>query len=127
MSEYQEHVTVCNWLDFHYPDIVFFSSGDGLKLHPKTAIEFSKLKSDRGIPDIFISEPNNRFHGLYVEMKNINISIYQKRNPEKFTSETIEQQNITMERLEKKGYFCCFALGSDAAIDVIEKYLNNEL
>lgn len=126
MSEYQEHVTVCNWLSTFHPNIIFFSSGDGLKLHPKTAIDFSKLKSCRGIPDIFIPEPNKNHSGIFIEMKNIGISIYQKRDTKKFTSRTIEQQNITMKRLEKKGYFCCFAIGSDAAIDVIEKYLNNE-
>ena len=126
MSEYTEHVTVCNWLKTFYPDIIFFSSGDGLRLHPKTALDFSKLKSCRGIPDIFITEPNEKFNGLFIEMKNLGINVL-KKDGISFTTETIEQQNITMERLEQKGYFCCFAIGANAAINIIEKYLYNRL
>lgn len=126
MSEYDEHLFVCNWLTHYHPDIIYFSSGDGLRLHPKTASDFAKLKSNRGIPDIFIPEPNLNYPGLFIEMKNIGVKIFKKDGITP-TSDTIEQQNITMERLEKKGYFCAFAIGSEAAIQVIKDYLDNKL
>lgn len=127
MSEYDEHLAVCNWLSTFYPDIIFFSSGDGLRLPLGLALKFSKLKSNSGIPDIFIAHPNDKYSGLFVELKKTGISIYQKRNPNKFTSETIENQFKTMERLETKNYFCCFAIGFDSAIEVIENYINNKV
>lgn len=68
-----------------------------------------------GVPDLFIAEPNVKYHGLFIEMKDG----YNKPS---------EAQLIIMKALIFKGYACAVCYSLDEFMKVIKDYfLLNEI
>ena len=56
---------VCDYLKIAYPRILFNSDMAGaMKLSIGQAVQISKLRSNKGFPDIAIYEPRGEYHGL---------------------------------------------------------------
>lgn len=66
----------------------------------------------KGIPDIFISEPIGKCHGLYVELKR------------QIKSKTSAEQLECHQKLTDKGYRVEIAYGAAHAYELILSYLN---
>lgn len=115
------HQQVCDYLKLRYPSVVFVSDfAAGIKLPIWLASRQKRLKSSRAYPDLFIAEPRNGKHGLYLELKAANIylkdgSISKERH--------INEQNEMLALLRKKGYAAEFAVGFEAARATIDGYL----
>jgi len=76
--------------------------------------EGKKLKEmglSPGFPDISILEPRGKYHGLYIEMKR------------KGNKATNDQISWIME-LRKRNYVAMVCYSADAAIKLIDKYMN---
>ena len=114
----------CNYMKILHPDLIFYSDGSGLKLTKGLAIKFSKLKSSRAIPDMFISESIDGYHGLFIELKREGTRIFKKNGG--YTTEHIAEQAEMLGRLNKKGYYACFCIGYDECIDTLNNYLNEK-
>ena len=113
---------VCDYLKIAYPTVIFNSDMAGaMKLSIGQAVQISKLRSNKGFPDIAIYEPRGKFHGLFVELKREGEVLY-KRNGEPVTEHVQEQINC-MNLLKAKGYDAGFAIGFDDAKKMIDWYL----
>ena len=123
MREEAIHIALCHWLRTSYPDIIFFSDGSGLRLPMGLAVKASKLKSCRGIPDLFICAACHGYSGLFVEIKRSRDTVY-KKNGDLRKNKHVEEQVEVMERLRKAGYAVTFGLGLDDSIEKIQEYLN---
>lgn len=113
---------ICNYLRTEYPDIIFTSESSGVKLTMGQAVKAKQMRSSGKLPDLWILEPAQGYHGLFVELKVD--SIHNKKG--EYKTEHIRKQAETIERLNDKGYYACFAIGFDQAIKIIEGYLNKQ-
>lgn len=116
-------IQVCQYIKLQYPDAIFFSDASGIRLTIGQAVKAKKMRSGRAIPDIFIAHPNNKYHGLFLELKAD--AIYNKKGVLK-TSHLQEQEQM-IERLKLKGYYACFAIGFDSTKYLIDDYFLNNL
>ncbi len=81
----------------------------------KAARIVSKMKREGltpGIPDLFFPIPNQKYHGLFIEMKTKN-------------GKLSDNQKIWIDLLNKQGYLAIVCYSSSDAIKEIDSYLNN--
>lgn len=122
-SEKELHSQVCQYLKVKYPKILFNSDMAGaMKLTIGQAVQISKLRSNKGFPDIAIYEPRGEYRGLFVELKKEGEVLY-KRNGEAITEHVQEQINC-INILKAKGYSAGFAIGYNEAVKMIDEYLS---
>jgi hypothetical protein len=68
-------IACINWFKYQYPKILITSFPAGYvfagtqQQRQRTGKRMSQMGYCNGIPDLFIIHPNNRFHGLFVELK----------------------------------------------------------
>lgn len=76
-------------------------------------ISMRKAGVKSGIPDIMIPLPNERYHGLFIEMK---------VKPNKATPE----QKVMLHALALAGYYSVICWSAEEAIEVTSDYLKNK-
>ena len=126
MSEYSEHKAVANYLKLQYPNIIFTSDSSGIRLSIGNAKKMLALKSNCKIPDLLIFAPNEKYHGLIIEIKRTDEKIYLK-DGSLSKSKHIQQQNETLERLSAIGYYAVFGVGFDACKKIIDTYFKSNI
>lgn len=94
----------------------------GVKLTKLQAIRAAKLRSSKSFPDLAIYEPRDSFSGLFIELKADGVRIL-KKDGKTYANEHIEEQHKMLQKLLLKGYFAVFAVGFEAAKQVIDEYL----
>lgn len=95
-------------------NIKVFAIPNGGKRGAKEAY-FLKLEGvSAGVPDLCIPIPNEKYHGLFIEMK------YGK-------NKTTSSQKEWINYLNKNGYLAVVCYGCDQAFDTIKKYLKGAL
>lgn len=117
------HQQVCDYLRYQYPDVIFrtdFSAG--VKMTMGQAVKHKRLQSDRAYPDLFIAYPTEDYHGLFIELKADNVTVF-KKNGELTSNPHIQEQHIMLERLTGLGYRASFAKGFDEAKRLIDEYI----
>ncbi len=124
MKEESTHKAICDYIRYKYPDAIFMSDGSGLKLPMGLAIKYSKLKSGKGIPDLFIAYPNNGYFGLFLEIKKEGAKVF-KRDGSLRKDEHLEEQAKMLDRLKMLGYASYFVIGFDMSCKVINDYMSN--
>lgn len=70
-----------------------------------------------GIPDYFYAMPNEKYHGLWLEMKKSD-GANKRKDP---------KQDQWIESLNANKYFACYAYGSRHAIQIMVAYTSNKL
>lgn len=123
-SEKQEHKQLCLYLKDAYPHLIFTSDGSGLRLRLGQAIEWSQLKSGRGLPDLIILESNKKYHGLCIELKRSGEKLT-KRDGSYKTPHLVEQDGVLF-RLRQKGYCALFCVGLDEAREAVDWYMSQK-
>jgi len=131
MSEHTEQVAVCQYLDLL--KMKYFAVPNGFKYHGilkmiekfRTLYNKVKIKIFRevkilklegmksGVPDVFVTEPNKIYHGLFIEMKDI-----------KKGTLSPEQKKWNTD-LNDRGYLCVTCHGFLEAQKVIDLYRLN--
>ena len=137
MNEAEIQANVALYLRRAYPKILFHSDfGSGTYLKPWQA-KAQKIQNGgrRAWPDMFIAEPQEiprpglrpvaRYNGLFIEFKKEGTKLKRKRDGE-WVSEHIKEQAWMLEQLRSKGYKAEFAVGYQAAINLIEDYLKGK-
>ena len=87
---------------------------------------------ERGYPDIFIAEPRNGYHGLYIELKINKEQVYRqdgtyRKTRNKKTGKChIQEQHEMHERLRKKRYYVVWGFGFDDTKKKIDLYLRGK-
>lgn len=118
------HEQVCNYIKMQYPDVIFMSEPSGMFTKSwKQRKSLATLRSGKGLPDLWVMEPNQHHHGLILELKAENASPY-KKNGELRSNEHLEEQVLMLARLRAKGYWAAFAAGFDQARCQIDHYMN---
>ena len=133
MTESDLQNDLCDYLRLQYPSVIFISDSSGLRVPIQIGKRLKRLRSGRGIPDLFIIEPNKIFKALFLELK--------KETPYKLDGELkkqkayrmigdiklefdhiLEQSNI-IDELVLKGYFASFCWSFEMGRDIIDKYM----
>ena len=96
MKESELQVQVADYLRLRYPDVLFHSDfGSGIKLTKGQAIKQKRQNGGlRGWPDMFIAEPRNGMHGLFIELKKSGTRL--KKKDGSWASSHLEEQNVML-------------------------------
>ena len=124
--EYGLQKQICKWLQYQHKGILFLSDTiAAVKLTiPQGARNKAIQKEGFKTPDLIILEPNDKYHGLFIELK---IESPYKKNGELKSSEHLEGQSKSINQLKERGYYACFSWSFEMTIEIIEKYLKNQL
>jgi len=120
-KEYTVCRQISDFLRYQYPNVIWRFDMSGLNLSKAQAGMNKAIQKLRGYPDLFIIEPRNGYHGLFLEIKQEGTRLT-KMNGDP-VSEHIYEQTECMSMLEEKGFKAEFACGFDHAIDLIRSYL----
>lgn len=124
MSEKHVHQAVVNYLKLQYPKVLFRSdSGAGMKLTIGQAKAQKAIQNGMAWPDLFIAEARGESHGLFIEIKDENVRLLNKKN--QWTSEHIYAQSYCLNMLRLSGFKAEFAIGFDQCKEAIDEYLNS--
>lgn len=119
---------VSRYLRKYFPDVDFHSDyAAGLHLTINQAKKRKAMNSGRGWADMFVAYPSRGYHGLFLELKKEGESIYVTRGPRKgqlVADEQIEIEAAFLDRMNKLGYLARFCVGYDAAIELVEWYMD---
>lgn len=107
-----------------YPDVMAISEPSGLRCSMGVARKLKKMRSPHTHLDLYLLKPVGKYSGLVIELKAKNIY---KKDGTLFKDEHLEDQQRTIDKLNKEGYYATFAVGYNAAVQVIDDYLNNKL
>jgi hypothetical protein len=119
------HQQVCDYLRLRYAGVLFHTDyAAGVKLTMPQAVRNKRLQSGRAWPDLFIPEPRNGFHGLFVELKKEGTAIVLKDGSLTGNAH-IREQAAMLEGLSYRGYAAVFARGFDEARTILDKYLGH--
>lgn len=133
-TEASLQVRVCNFIKKKYPTVIFQCDlTSGMNLGEKVGGMNTRLRSSRGLPDLFIAKPwydsnwpnegsELKAHGLFIELKKEGIKLLKKDNVTPVDSHIAEQINI-LARLNDLGYEARFGIGYDNTVKIIEEYL----
>lgn len=117
---------VVKYLQYKYPHVIFKTHWlDGAMLKPGAVFKLARVTGRRGFPDLFICEPVNGFHGLFLELKREGFSLRRKNG--RWYNEHIEEQAKLMAELRQKGYAVGFAAGRESAENALSLYLEGGL
>ena len=124
--EYILQKNVCEWLSLQHSEVLFLSDTiASVKLTKQQAVR-NKLIQKNGFktPDLLILEPNQKYNGLFIELK---VESPFKKNGELKSNKHLEAQQKSIEELNKKGYYACFSWGFENTIDLIRNYFKNTM
>jgi len=124
--EYNLQSSICKWLKYSHKEVIFLSDTiAAVKLTiPQGARNKSIQKEGFKTPDLLIFEPNEKYHGLFIELK---IESPYKKNGDLKSSEHLNGQLKSINQLKERGYYACFSWSFEMTIEIIEKYLKNQL
>lgn len=108
--EHDLQVACVQWFRMQYPRLMIFAVPNGGERNIKTA---SRLKNEgvlSGVADLCILVPNDKFHGLFIEMK------YGKN---KQSQSQIDFQKYA----ESHGYAYCLCYDFESFICIVNSYL----
>ena len=126
MKKAEHHIQkhIAQYLRAQYPDVLFRSDLGGVKLTIGQAVQVKAIQGDRGWPDIFIAEPRHGFCGLFFEIKAEEKDLLTRAGKLRKNKHIQEQVKI-IETLKDKGYYACFVIGFQPAVQVLDWYLKN--
>lgn len=125
MSEHQHQAAVVDWFKMRYPryESLIWSNMNGAVLcdvpEKKRLLRMSYLAEEgfkKGVSDLFIAVPMTRYHGLFLEMKDLG----------KTLSALNKAQRQHLNDVQLVGYAGAWAAGVDQAIEIVSAYMNDQ-
>lgn len=114
-------IALFDWLALQHPDVIAISEPSGVRVSMGLARKLKRLRSNHTHADIYVLVPRGKYHGLVIELKAKNIY---KKNGELLKNDHLEDQQRTIDALNKLGYYATFAVGFEEAKNIITNYLN---
>jgi hypothetical protein len=111
---------VCGYINAQYPKALFVSDLSGIRLTIGQAVALKYIRKLRAWPDLFIPEPNQIYHGLFIELKADGVKL--KKIDGDYVNEHIKEQADVLAMLNERGYHAVFAVGFDEAKSKIDEY-----
>lgn len=126
--EFDLQKKVCTFLNLQYPKVLFLSDtiASLYLTEPQRRRNKSIQKNGFHCPDVLILQPNETYKGLFIELK---IATPFKLNGEIKASQDghLVNQFNSIQDLNRLGYFACFSWSFEMTVDIIRKYMNNEI
>jgi len=136
-KEEKIQLQVCEYIKNTYPDVIFTCDlASGMKLPIWMGALHKRMRSSRGLPDLFIAQSksiktgtfnmmgdefvSDVFNGLFIEIKRAEVRL--KNGSIQKTEHHTEQAEI-LYRLSKSGYKAVFGCGFDECKEIIDEYL----
>lgn len=129
-------IAICEYLKLSYPNVIFTCDlASGMKLPIWIAAKHKKMRSSRGLPDLFIAHQKKTYgnvfservvhtnHGLFLELKKDGSSPFLK-DGSLSKDKHVQEQNKILQQLILQGYKAEFAVGYDHAVEIIDEYLS---
>lgn len=130
-------IQVCDYIRNTYPDVIFMCDlASGLKLPVWIGLKHSKMRSSRGLPDLFIAkalvkytgkmnmmgdeETCGQYNGLFIEIKKDGTRLKNGQIPK---SDHHDEQATILVRLNQLGYKAVFGCGFEECKKIIDDYL----
>ena len=123
-QEENTHVAIAAYIRSQYPDVIFTSESSGIRVPMHLAVMMKKQRSAHKQPDMIVLEPKGNYHGLILEIKKDRSEVYLK-NGEYSKNQHIQEQLKTLNLLNSKGFYACFACGFDHAKEIIDSYMRS--
>jgi hypothetical protein len=119
-------LSVVNYLKMQYPQVRFMANYlSGARLPIYLARKAKKLgQAGQGTPDLFIFHNNGKYSMLVLELK---VESPFKLNGMLKTNEHLTKQKNYLDYLNREGAFASFGVGVTNSIEIIDKYMHNEL
>ena len=105
----EQTLLVARVRNFH-PDLVFMSIPNGGKREIRVAAQMKREGVLAGAPDLFLAEPRDNKHGLFIEMKKVG-------------GKTSSSQTDVIDKLRAKGYEVFVCEGADEAYGMLLTYV----
>ena len=115
-TEEKVQIAIVNYLKLQYPKAIFPATmGGQVQRHYSQRMKAKRTGYLKGVSDLLIFEPNDKYFGLFIELKKD-----KKSYPSK-------EQRAFIVGVSDRGYYggCC--KGFDHCKEIIDKYFNNEL
>ncbi len=128
-AEENLQLQICAYIKLQYPNVIFTCDlASGMKLPIWLAARNKKMRSSRGLPDLFIAQIKHDgfeilHNGLFIELKKEGVTVKLK-NGELPADDHIKEQAAILKRLREIGYRAEFACGFDEAKALIDTYLS---
>ena len=110
MSEMRLQSEVVRYISLQYPKARYCASLGGIYTSPSQARKAKLTGYSRGMPDLFIYEARNGFHGLAIEIKTIK-------------GRATKEQKEWIEALNERGYKAAIVKGLPDILELIDGYL----
>lgn len=107
----------CNYMTLATKNMAYslaFHIGNERKASIQRRIMMKRAGVKKGVPDICVPVPNDKYHALYIEMK---------IKPNRLSPEQADY----LRHLNQCGNYAVVAWSADEAIEILEKYLHNKL
>jgi hypothetical protein len=119
-------LSIVNYLKMQYPQVRFMANYlSGARLPIYLARKAKKLgQAGQGTPDLFIFHNNGKYSMLVLELK---VESPFKLNGMLKTNEHLTKQKNYLDYLNREGAFASFGVGVTNTIELIDKYMHNEL
>lgn len=108
--ECQATAALVAWLREN-PDVLFCGTIGGIHASVQAKVRAKREGYQRGIPDVMIYEPRDRYHGLAIEMKSRQGIV-------------TAEQLLWHERLQRRGWVVCVCRSAEEAIRQATCYLS---
>lgn len=116
-SEHSEQVALFEWADLQknkYPELsLMFAIPNAGKRSYQMARYLRSEGLRSGVPDILLPAAKNKYHGLFIELKN-------------GKNKASENQNKYLKDLNQQGYKAVVCYGFEEAKDTIVNYLDHD-
>ena len=117
-SEYQECLAFFKWAQYDpiLREYLIKIVTEGQR-SPQSAYFLKMIGLRPGLPDYYLPIKNDKYNGLWIEMKRVDQRKVQKR----------DTQDDWIARLLKIGHYATYAYGSTDAIRITQEYLNDRI
>lgn len=121
-------LAVVTYLKMQYPKVRFLANYlSGARLPIYLAKKAKVLgQASQGTPDLFIFFNNGKYASLAIELKADDKNPFKKDGMLK-SDEHLSKQFNYINYLKDNGFYASFCVGAKEAIDLIDKYMKNEL
>ena len=122
---------VAHYLNTKHPKVIYHFDLSGVHNPSRTTRGIYKSLNGSGFPDLFIAKPVfaaktvDTYSGLFLELKADGTRV--RKRDGSFASEHLTEQAATLDALERAGFAAKFAVGFDAAVELIDTYMRGEL
>ena len=114
MSEHHQQVALVQWFRLQHKDKLIFAIPNGTFIKSiGMRVKAKREGLTKGVPDLMIPYSNGKYHGLFIEMKDVKKTA---------CSQSKEQKEI-IKLLNELGYYATWCAGYDLAKEVIIEYL----